>query len=448
MKISEYIFDNGLKVIYQKRPGALTAVSLFCCVGSVNEPTELHGNVNLNGISHMIEHMMFKGTSNISDTKGIAKIFDSIGAYFNAYTDKNMTCYTVKSSSKNIDVIIKTLSDMMMNSLFVKEEFEMEKKVVIEEIIRARDNTANYLNNEIYSLYFKGTNLANPIGGVPEVINNYNYEEAKKYYKAFYVPSNMVLSICSDLDFNDIKKLINKSYFLEKQTKPFENRLYKNKGILEPQTDIRTKALNRKLEQTHIALGFRTTNMFNDDKYLLDIARVILAGNMSSRLFTELREKRGLTYNIGIDASEYEKHGHFTILTSVDKKRLIEYTEDGVKKPGALKIINEELKNMIDTGITPGELVKAKGYIDGKLVLVTEDALNISDYNGKIVGFNFEHFIPIKKLYEIKYSLITIEQVNNAIKKYFKRNRLSLYLIGDKVDKTIDKAADIFKDIV
>ena len=115
MKISEYIFDNGLKVIYQKRPGALTAVSLFCCVGSVNEPTELNGNVNLNGISHMIEHMMFKGTSNISDTKGIAKIFDSIGAYFNAYTDKNMTCYTVKSSSKNIDIIIKTLSDMMMN---------------------------------------------------------------------------------------------------------------------------------------------------------------------------------------------------------------------------------------------------------------------------------------------------------------------------------------------
>lgn len=447
MKISEYRFDNGLKVIYQKRPDALTAVSLFCCVGSVNEPTALNGNVNLNGISHMIEHMMFKGTSNISDTKGIAKIFDSIGAYFNAYTDKNMTCYTVKSSSKNIDVIIQTLSDMMMNSLFLKEEFEMEKKVVTEEIIRARDNTANYLNNEIYSLYFKGTNLANPIGGVPEVISNYNYEESKKYYKTFYVPSNMVLSICSDRNFDDIKQVIKKSYLLTKSSSPFDNSLYKNIGTLDIQKDIRTKALNRRLEQTHIALGFRTTHMFSDDKYLLDIARVILAGNMSSRLFTELREKRGLTYNIGIDASEYEKYGHFTILTSVDKKRLIEYTEKGVKKPGALKIINDELLKMINTGITEEELLKAKGYIDGKLVLATEDALNISDYNGKIVGFNFKHFIPIKRLYKIKYSLITIHQVNNTIKKYFKRNRLSLFLIGDNVNKTIDKAADIFKNI-
>ena len=447
MKITEYVFENGLKLIYQKRPDHLTAVSIQCCVGSVNEPTKLNGNINLNGISHMIEHMMFKGTTNIQDTKGIAKIFDSIGAYFNAYTDKNITSYTVKSSSEHLNIIIHTLSDMLMNSLFLEKEFELEKNVVNEEIIRARDNTAGYLNNEIYSLYFKGNNLENPIGGVPEVISKYDYTESKKYYEHFYKPDNMVVSICSDIDIETIKKVIKKSYLVTTKKPIFVNDIYTNKGELVKQKGIRSKAINRKLEQTHIGLGFRTTNMYDDDKYLLDITRVILAGNMSSRLFTDLREDRGLTYTIHIDASEYRPSGHFTILTSVDKNRLIEYNEKGKTKMGALKVIRKTLDKLIKHGISQSELEKAKGYINGKLTLANEDALNISDYNGKLVAFDHDHIIPIQKLFEIKYSLITKQEVNDAIKKYFTIDRLCLFLIGDNVTSQIDRAVDIFKTL-
>lgn len=447
MKITEYVFENGLKLIYQKRPDPLTAVSIQCCVGSVNEPTKLNGNINLNGISHMIEHMMFKGTTNIRDTKGIAKIFDSIGAYFNAYTDKNITSYTVKSSSEHIEIIIKTLADMLMNSLFLKKEFELEKNVVNEEIIRAIDNTAGHLNSEIYSLYFKGNNLANSVGGVPKVISKYDHAEAKKYYKTFYKPSNMVVSICSDLDIEKIKKTIESSYLITKKSSKFVNTLYTNNNPIAKQVGIRSKAINRKLEQTHIGLGFRTTNMYNDDKYLLDIARVILAGNMSSRLFTDLREDRGLTYTIHIDASEYRPSGHFTILTSVDKNRLIEYNDNGETKLGALKVIKQSLDTFIKDGITKSELDKAKGYIDGKLVLANEDALNISDYNGKLLAFDHDYIIPIQRLFKIKYSLITRQAVNDAIKKYFKKDRMSIFLIGDKVSDQIREAVNIFESL-
>ena len=447
MKITEYVFENGLKLIYQKRPDPLTAVSIQCCVGSVNEPTKLNGNINLNGISHMIEHMMFKGTTNIRDTKGIAKIFDSIGAYFNAYTDKNITSYTVKSSSEHIEIIIKTLADMLMNSLFLKKEFELEKNVVNEEIIRAIDNTAGHLNSEIYSLYFKGNNLANSVGGVPKVISKYDHAEAKKYYKTFYKPSNMVVSICSDLDIEKIKKTIESSYLITKKSSKFVNTLYTNNNPIAKQVGIRSKAINRKLEQTHIGLGFRTTNMYNDDKYLLDIARVILAGNMSSRLFTDLREDRGLTYTIHIDASEYRPSGHFTILTSVDKNRLIEYNDNSETKLGALKVIKQSLDTFIKDGITQSELDKAKGYIDGKLVLANEDALNISDYNGKLLAFDHDYIIPIQRLFKIKYSLITRQAVNDAIKKYFKKDRMSIFLIGDKVSDQIREAVNIFESL-
>lgn len=447
MKITEYVFENGLKLIYQKRPDPLTAVSIQCCVGSVNEPTKLNGNINLNGISHMIEHMMFKGTTNIRDTKGIAKIFDSIGAYFNAYTDKNITSYTVKSSSEHIEIIIKTLADMLMNSLFLKKEFELEKNVVNEEIIRAIDNTAGHLNSEIYSLYFKGNNLANSVGGVPKVISKYDHAEAKKYYKTFYKPSNMVVSICSDLDIEKIKKTIESSYLITKKSSKFVNTLYTNNNPIAKQVGIRSKAINRKLEQTHIGLGFRTTNMYNDDKYLLDIARVILAGNMSSRLFTDLREDRGLTYTIHIDASEYRPSGHFTILTSVDKNRLIEYNDNNETKLGALKVIKQSLDTFIKDGITQDELDKAKGYIDGKLILANEDALNISDYNGKLLAFDHDYIIPIQRLFKIKYSLITRKAVNDAIKKYFKKDRMSIFLIGDKVSDQIREAVNIFESL-
>ena len=447
MIITETVFDNGLQLIYQPRTNPITSISLFCYVGSNNEPLKLHGKHNLNGISHLIEHMMFKGTKHISDTTGIAKIFDSVGAYFNAYTDKNVTCYTVKTDSEHIIKSIHTLADMVSYSTFKKTEFELEKKVVVEEIIRARDNTESYINNEIYSLVFQGNNLANSIGGEPEHILAYDYEQAKKYFETFYNPSNMVVSICSDVPLSTIKEIINSSYLITKPTTPINNTLYLDTTSLTAQTHIRSKAIDRKLEQTHIAIAFRTTDTYHEDIYALNILQTILAGNMSSRLFKSLRLEHGLTYNVGIDTSEYEKYGLFCILTSVDNKKLMDYNHDGVSKPGAISVIAETLKELLDSGITDSEVIKAKGYIKGHLTLNAENALNISDYNGKMILLNKPHIIPFHRLYELKYSSVTKKSINSVIAKYFTLDRMSLYLIGPNASVTLKESVKILSSI-
>ena len=188
----------------------LSFVSIFCRVGSNYEPEGLYG------ASHFIEHMLFKGTTNIPNAKDIAKIFDSIGAYFNAYTDKNKTCYVVKGSSDYLEKIITTLSDMLTNSLF-SEEFE--RKSSCEEINRAKDNAANFVNEEIYKSYSKAHLSALPCSDID--ILDYKRDAALHYFKYFYHPEKAVVSICSNVDFDTVKKLVEKSYLITNQFSEF-----------------------------------------------------------------------------------------------------------------------------------------------------------------------------------------------------------------------------------
>ena len=430
MGITEYTFDNGLKLVYQRRKSSnISAISLFCRVGSNYEPE------GLRGVSHFIEHMLFKGTTNIPNAKDIARIFDVIGAYFNAYTDKNKTCYVVKGTTGHLEKIIHTLSDMLTNSLFDKTEFEREKKVVVEEINRAKDNAAAYTNEEIYRLLFKGSSLSLPIGALPEDILAYDRDRTLDFFENFYKPSNMVISICTNEKISNVIEYINKSYLITKEFTPFENR-YSDLTTLSTQNNIRIATSTRsELEQTHIALGFRTCNIYSPDSYVLDILKVVLAGNMSSRLFTHLREKNGLVYNVSVDNSEYENSGMFTILTSVDKTKLISYLENDSQKNGAIPIIIDTLNNIVEDGITEDELEKAKGFLEGAFTLEHEDSVNISDYNGNIVCLDKQYLIPIKQLHRVRYNPITLEDVNETAKKYFKHSLLSVFLLGSNVSE-------------
>ena len=453
--IIKHKFDNGLRLVYQERKETdISSISIFVNVGSVYETNEL------NGVSHFIEHMMFKGTPKLKSSKEISKIFDSIGAYFNAYTDKNVTCYIVKTSSDYLEKSLNTLSDMLLNSIMDKIEFEKEKKVVVEEINKAKDNTESIINDLIFNLIFKGLNLAKPVGGKDDEILNYDYNKTIEYVNYFYRPENMVISVCSNISFKKICNIVNSLEVAKKKGAQYSKLLLKNNhkkftnnNKLLKQKLIRLSFINRDLEQTHIAFGFRTCNIYNPDVYYLDILKIILAGNMSSRLFIELREKNGLTYNVSIDNSEYIKSGLFCILTSVDKHKLIKYYHDNVDmnynlkknimrggkklkhKKGALPLIINSINKLLKDGITQEELDKAKGFIKGTYSLEVEDALNITDYNGKSIILDKKKLISINELYRLKYKNITVSQINKVIKKYFKVNNLSVIFIGKDINK-------------
>ena len=816
--VIEKSLSNGLRVVYQKIDNSQTcAAHILVKVGSVNEPD------GLEGASHFLEHMIFKG-SDTMNTKQISKEFDSIGAEMNAYTSNDHTCYYFKAHNDYLEKCLKIYNDILFHPRMNKEDFEKERTVIVDEIIRANDNVEGQINEKIYSLVFNGSSLAKPIGGTQETIESIKYEEAIEYFRAFYVADNMVLSICSDKDFDDILNIVENSGYknqtggtdsesadgpslnidekvsvcstfnknmaitcirdgninkksckkafenckdelakdpkykesienllssksssqktetTEKETnikseiedkygvllysnlekypeneheklmkiilkhnsedilkksldsdeeqnkiaeqalaklekdsskekedestdnkkdtkeqsndeedekpkeapadKPTEtqgeeneetsvddvdavankwdekehnrviqgdkdeqdeeqtqnekdqnkkatqdqdneeetsvdnvdavankwdekehNRVIQgdkdeqdeddnlddedgdeddnqddedgdeddnqddedgdeddneddedgdeednedeedgdeddnqddedgdeeenqadeeeeldeddpekndednednedgekdvkkhttftipekyspNFNIISLDKDDRTQFMNKQLEQIYIAMGFKSTEKGSDDEAKLDILSTILAGNMSSLLFFALREENGITYNVSIDNSNFEKSGIFAILTSVDCEKLIMYKdEDNNEREGAIPVIIQTLNQICRKGIDDSTLELAKGYMKGRLAIQSEDTNNNSLFNGKNVLFNSKsRGITISELYEHIYNQITKEDINKIISKYINKDNIYYYLIGRDLDEKKD----------
>ncbi len=175
--------------------------------------------------------------------------------------------------------------------------------------------------------------------------------------------------------------------------------------------------------------------MYHKDIKILEFICDILSGNMSSRLFINLREKNGLTYNCHTELSYYRNMGNLTIITSVDKLKLTSFNENDIKKKGALDIIFDTLKDIKENGFTEKELIKIKGYSKGQLALSCENSSNLSDYNARLLLFKQKEIIPLKKYYDKYIKKITLSEINRVFKKYFKKNKMSICLIGDKFNK-------------
>ena len=455
MDIDYNIFNlnNGIKVIYIPRnDNNISSISVFCKVGQRNEPDDL------TGASHFLEHMLFKGTKLRPKSKNISGELDSIGAYFNAYTDKNLTSYIVKLDSKYFKKGIDILSDMLLNSKIDDDDVKIEKQVVIEEISRARDNPADLISDKIYELIYKDHPLEHSIGSTNEKISNYNRNRVYEYYKKYYSSNNIIISICSNLKINIIKENINNSFFPKY---PIQNFKLTNYTPLKIQTKRRYSSIFRKLEQTHISLGFPIEGISTQDRYCLDLIKVILAGNMSSRLFTDLREKNGLSYNVSIDLSYYKECGNFIIYTSVDKNSLFIKNNHSIVDntindnmiddstidnninnlftknieietitPGCIPIILENLIRLKSQKVLDKELENAQGFLRGHLIIEKEDSHSLSDYFGKQLLLDYKPILNFGYILD-KYNNITPKQIRRICRKYFNFNKMNIATIGN-----------------
>ena len=421
-----HTFKNNLQFVYSPLVNEITSINIFIKVGSINEPK------NLNGISHFIEHMIFKGTSKLKNSKSISTIFDSIGASINAHTTLDYTCCEVKCHSAYTKLCLQTLFDMILCSIFDKNETEREKDVVIEEIIMHADNSARHVNELVYTSLFNESSLGQPVGGSPQLIKKYKYKDILAYYKHFYKPENIVISIASNITFKKLLKLISSQKISKLNTKKM---IKKN---FHPRYTINTKEnriilKNRKVDQVHIALGFRCCGRDNKDFYSLKLLEIILASNMSSLLFINLREKNGLTYSVHIDLSVFEKIGSFIILTSVDKTKL--FNKD--KKKGAFDVIIETLMDLYKNGVSAEQLKLAKGFLKGMITLSLENSDTISSTNGTSYIFNsLDKDIPLTQIYKQKYKYLTKASINRVIRKYILEKNVGCALIGDNITKS------------
>ncbi|MDP2684297.1 MAG: pitrilysin family protein [bacterium] len=408
-----YKIKNGLRVLLapMTETKAVT-VLVLTKVGSRYETKDI------NGVSHFVEHLMFKGTKKRPTTLSISKELDSIGAEYNAFTVKDHTGYYIKARADKKELALEMLSDILFNSKFEAREIDRERGVIVEEINMYEDNPMMYMEDLFEQTVFGDHPLGWNIAGPKDVIRKVSRAKIFNYYKKYYQPANMLVVVAGLID-NSTLDLV-KKYFSKQSVGKFTNN-YKKATALQNKSQI--QIMKKQTEQAQMALGFPAYSFMNEKLYALYLMSIILGGNMSSRLFTAIREKKGLCYFIRASVNAYQDIGTLMIQAGLDKSRL----------HSAILEILKELKKLKDSGVTKQELRKAKDYLEGKLTLKLETSDDVASWLAKQELLENRIISPAKLMAKLeKVSLQDIKKVANDI---ITTNKLNLSLIGpfDKV---------------
>ena len=436
MSIQSFIFPNGFRFIYEKPKNKLpiTSLQIFCDVGSIHEDDDIRG------ASHFIEHMCFKGTRDYPNSKKLLTEFDKMGADFNAYTEKRLTCYHIKIGNDSIQNCIYIMSDMLMNSTFIKKEYDKEYKVVVEENIKNENDPEVIVDENMDKLLYKGSAFESEIDNLRFHKKKMNYEKVMEYYKSFYIPSRFVLSIVTNTPFETIKTIIKKSYFM-KNVLP-TNQYIMNRNIhfnIEPQSKIQY-TLQKKvgIVTNLLMIGFRTCNDLSDDKYVLNLLRKMM-NDLSGRLAMLLREDNGLTYTSNATTNYYENIGDFIFFAETDSKKLIKNGSSKGVLPLVIGLINDLLKH----GVNDKEFLLSKNSKKEKMKLQLEDNDVLAEHIGKefLLYGDTKKIISYSDIYETYFKNITKENINTVIRKYFKPENMSVCIVGEQIpsQSTIEK---------
>ena len=343
---------NGLKVVGEKLDHVRSCtVGVWVKVGSMNEAPEE------NGMSHFIEHMVFKGTTNRS-ARDIAEEMDMVGGQLNAFTSKECTCYYAKVTDDELRTAVDILADLALRPTFDEKELNKERGVVLEEIAMVEDTPDDLVHELLADAQFSGS-LRCPILGPASLIRRYSREDMVRYWSRHYVPQNMVLAIAGHYDWNAFLELVN-TYF-----DVFPNQQGEPEAAFEPQHFVSgRKAKAKDTEQLHICLGFPGVESNCDEIYPLSIFNTALGGGMSSRLFQRIREELGMAYSVYSYASSYRGVGSFNIYAGTNP-------ENGET---VIRELQEQMQLFLKDGITDKEFRSAKAQLRGGFLLGLESS--------------------------------------------------------------------------
>lgn len=427
--IHTHTFHNGFRLIYEKPRNSIStsAIQLFCKVGSAMETDENRG------ISHFIEHMVFKGTKKMPQSKEISNTYDEIGAYFNATTEKAYTNYIVNCQDEYVKNCILVLGDMLMNSVFDRKEFEKEKKVVVEETIILEDSNSDIISDIYDASVYKGSSYEYPIDVFSyHKPGSLDYDTAIQFYKTFYRPINMVLSVVSHISFSRFIDILNHSDFTKLRHN--ESFIHCPNPALSylPQNEPQYIIKQRKGANTmHLIVGFRTCSQYSPDKYALNMLENILGGYMSARLFTVLREENGLTYTSYANSRYYSILGDFSIGAETDPAKLL--VNKGVGK-GVLPLIMDIIADLQKNGVSKKELQTSKSNLKGSIA-IDQSISGACFYNGSKLIL-YDDGTPVVSYYDRfdnYYKHITQRDINDVIQKYLKKMNMTVCILGEHV---------------
>ncbi|MCH6267073.1 M16 family metallopeptidase [Neobacillus citreus] len=357
--INKYTCQNGARIVLEQIPTVRSvAIGIWIGTGSRDE------NPETNGISHFLEHMFFKGTTT-KTAKEIAESFDSIGGQVNAFTSKEYTCYYAKVLDTHSKFALDVLADMFFNSTFVEEELKKEKNVVLEEIKMYEDTPDDIVHDLLSRAVYEDHPLGYPILGTEETLNSFTGNTLKEYIHERYTPENVVISIAGNVSESFIQEV--EAYFGSYQGG--STTVQENVPVFHANRISRKK----ETEQAHLCIGFKGLKVGHEDIYSLITLNNILGGSMSSRLFQEVREQRGLAYSVFSYHSAYQDSGIVTI-----------YGGTGAKQLNVLfDTVQETLDKLKQTGITEKELTNSKEQLKGSLMLSLESTNSRMSRNGK-----------------------------------------------------------------
>jgi len=421
--------SSGLRILTNKLEGTnAVTVLVLAGAGSRYEKREI------NGISHFLEHMFFKGGEKYKNSKEVAEMIDGVGGDFNAFTGKEYAGYFVKVAKEKIDTAFDVLSDMMLNAKFDDAEIDKERGVILEEYRMYQDTPMYQIGWNFENLVFGDQPMGWDEVGTEELIKNAKHEDFAKYKSELYTTDNMVLVVCGNVDHEEIVASAEKFFPMGESKKAYEFKAY------EPLKEPKKVFLKKKsTEQAHLAIGYESYPETHPDHWVLKVLSVILGGNMSSRMFLNVREAHGLAYYIHTSTDNYMDTGLISTSAGVDVNRIyfaVEKIVDEYKKVvagasagvGASAEVGVGADGVRAYGITEEEIKKAQNFLKGKMVLGLEDS---EEYAHLLAKYELLHGTP-KMPEEIMKEIdkVTLADVNRVAADLFKPERLRLAVIG------------------
>ena len=409
MKYKTHVLANGLRIVFAPMPDAATAtVIVMTGTGSRYE------NERENGLAHFLEHMFFKGTKKRPSARAISEELDGVGSVYNAFTSKERTAYYAKVSSRYLDTTLDVISDIYLNSMLPEKEITKERGAIIQEIDMYEDMPMRTVDNVFDALIFGQEHpLGRTILGPKDNIRSFKSREFREYHKHNYPPANTVVCVAGAFSQKKVLAKIKRDFGrIKSATAP------EYMGFIPEQQAPRIAIKEKQTDQTQLMLGVPAYPYQHKDEYGLAVLATILGGGMSSRLFTEVREKRGLAYSVHAWADKYPDTGYFVVQAGVEHAKLEK----------AVTTILAEFKKIKRIKVSAEELRKAKAHLKGTMTLALETSDHVAE-NAATSIINIGRVRPIEEIIK-GIDKVSAADVQRISRNLFRTEGLNLAIIG------------------
>ncbi len=404
---------NGVRVITESMPAFRSAsIGIWADVGSAAEAPEKRG------VSHLVEHMLFKGTQTRT-ARRIAEEMDGIGGNLNAFTDKETTCYYAKVMDQHLPLAVDVLADMFLNSRFDPEELAKEQKVVLEEIKMYDDSPDELIHDLFIQTMWEGSNLGAPTIGFADTVTSLTPDDLRAHMRRSYAPNSVLIAAAGNVEHDEVVAMIEKAF------EPFSGSC----ELPVPESPLATPNRlfrSKDSEQAYVVLGTSGLSVRDDRRYVLTVLDTILGGGMSSRLFQEIREKRGLVYTVYSFQAGYRGAGLFAVYAGTSPQNVGE----------CVSVVGEQFASMRDTPVTDSELRLAKEHIKGSLTLSLESTSSRMIRLGRS-EFSLGRQLTTEEIEE-KVEAVTAAEIQTLAQELLAEDRLGLCVLGPVDEASVE----------